>query len=296
MQDISTIIEQFLSYNVHLQNYSKSTISSYRSTFGMFLRETWITKLSEFRESLVETWLLDWRIHKSWLPNTYLTYHKHFSGFCKWLLKKKMIEENFMKQIEKPKLEQRLPRRLNRDQSEIVLQAVASFRYKYRFEKQRNMAIIACMIFWWLRRNEALSLRIWDVDLDNSVIRIVQGKGKKDRMIPVCSRLHGIIKIYLRERERLWKTCEYFFVTSQYDTKTTKKCLTRLISRLREKTWFDFSAHSLRHSFATMMIEGWCDIYTLSKIMGHSRITTTTIYLSCSVESMLKSIEKHPLN
>ncbi len=59
MQDISIIIEQFLSYNVHLQNHSKSTITSYRSTFGMFLRETGITKLSEFREPLVETWLLD---------------------------------------------------------------------------------------------------------------------------------------------------------------------------------------------------------------------------------------------
>ena len=96
---------------------------------------------------LVEEWLLQGRIKKSWLPNTYLTHHKHLSGFCKWLVKKKMLEENFMKEIEKPRLEQRLPRRLSQEQSEILLQTIHTFRYKYKFEKQRNITLIACMLF-----------------------------------------------------------------------------------------------------------------------------------------------------
>lgn len=72
--------------------------------------------------------------------------------------------------------------------------------------------------------------------------------------------------------------------------------MTKLITRLKAKAKLDFSAHTLRHSFATLMLEGGCDIYTLSKIMGHSKITTTTIYLQCSQAQMSKSIEMHSLN
>lgn len=73
-------------------------------------------------------------------------------------------------------------------------------------------------------------------------------------------------------------------------------CIKLLVGRIRQKTNINFSAHTLRHGFARLMLEGGCDIYTLSKIMGHSKITTTTIYLSCSTQQMSKAIELHALN
>ncbi|MBI5754552.1 site-specific integrase [Candidatus Peregrinibacteria bacterium] len=74
------------------------------------------------------------------------------------------------------------------------------------------------------------------------------------------------------------------------------KGIQRLVERLRKRSGINFSAHTLRHAFARLMLEGGCDIYTLSKIMGHSKITTTTIYLACSNQQMSKSIEMHSLN
>jgi site-specific recombinase XerD len=100
----------------------------------------------------------------------------------------------------------------------------------------------------------------------------------------------------LNERIRLRKTCERFFTTAQYDIPMWLKCIKVFIAKLRKKAGFHFSAHSLRHSFATLMLEWWCDIFSLSKMLGHNKITTTTIYLACSAQQLMRSIEKHPLN
>lgn len=69
----------------------------------------------------------------------------------------------------------------------------------------------------------------------------------------------------------------------------------KLIVKLKEASGVEFHAHLLRHTFATLMVEGGCDIYSLSKMMGHSQINTTTIYLSASVVHLQKQMHKHPL-
>ncbi|MEO0687498.1 MAG: tyrosine-type recombinase/integrase, partial [Cyanobacteria bacterium J06649_11] len=75
-----------------------------------------------------------------------------------------------------------------------------------------------------------------------------------------------------------------------------EKGIQLLIAKLRKATGLSFSAHTLRHSFATLMLEGGCDIYTLSNLMGHSKISTTTIYLQCNNYHKKRAIEKHILN
>lgn len=115
-------------------------------------------------------------------------------------------------------------------------------------------------------------------------------------MVPISTRLAAILREYVEERFRLKKTCGHFFVTAQYDAPLTSDGIRRILARLRKKVGFDFSAHALRHTFATLMLEGNCDLFTLSKMLGHSKITTTTIYLASSPRLMSTSIERHPLN
>ena len=218
------------------------------------------------------------------------------NGFYAWLLRKGIIETNFIKGIDKPKLEYSLPRRLSDEDSEKVLLAARSMRYAYHYERKRNYAIIATMLMTGLRRSEVANLMLADANLSTSTISVIHGKGGKDRLIPICSRLSSIIKDYLTDRERLHKKSEFLFTAVQKDEQIGIRCLNNLIARLRDKTGLNFSAHTLRHSFATMMLEGGVDIYTLSKMMGHNKITTTTIYLACSTKMMMSSIEKHPLN
>ena len=76
----------------------------------------------------------------------------------------------------------------------------------------------------------------------------------------------------------------------------TNDGLKRLVVQVRKTLGMNFSIHKLRHTFATLMLEGGCDIYSLSKMMGHSDIKTTTIYLSASVEHLRNQMTKHPMN
>ena len=69
----------------------------------------------------------------------------------------------------------------------------------------------------------------------------------------------------------------------------------RLVFLLRHVSGFKFTVHKLRHTFATLMLEGGCDIFSLSKMMGHSDIKTTTIYLSASIEHLRAQMVKHPM-
>jgi len=70
----------------------------------------------------------------------------------------------------------------------------------------------------------------------------------------------------------------------------------RLVEKMNAASGIKFSAHKLRHSFATMMLEGGCDIYSLSRMMGHSDIKTTTIYLAATAEHLRDQIGKHPMD
>ena len=69
-----------------------------------------------------------------------------------------------------------------------------------------------------------------------------------------------------------------------------------LVEKMRASSGITFTVHKLRHTFATLMLEGGCDIYSLSKMMGHSDIKTTTIYLAASAEHLRTQMTKHPLN
>lgn len=294
--EIWSLLLKYLQYSQVIRNYTNLTCKGYKSVFKLLLRETKMNKPQEMTPDLLEEWFFKGRLEKKWSPATFRGYHKQINMFCKWLITKNIITVNPVAHIEKPKLEQKLPRTLTKDQAKLILDASFHMRYAYKFEKYRNRALIGIMILAGLRRGEAVNLKLNDVSLEERTIFINQGKGHKDRLIPINSHLHQILEAYLKDRKRLKKDSLYFFNGLQGSGRISEKCIIRLILRLKKYTKIEFSPHTCRHAFGRLMLEGGCDIYTLSKIMGHSKITTTTIYLSCSSQQMSKSIEMHSLN
>jgi len=151
-------------------------------------------------------------------------------------------------------------------------------------------------IFTGVRRKELLTLKYADVDIENLSLFIREGKGGKDRVIPISYTLAEILKKYLEERKRLKKTCPEFFTSLNRNIGFTDSGMKRLVERFKKASGLQFGIHKLRHTFATLMLEGGCDIYSLSKMMGHSDIKTTTIYLAASAEHLRGQMTKHPLN
>jgi site-specific recombinase XerD len=147
-----------------------------------------------------------------------------------------------------------------------------------------------------IRKNELLNLKYTDVDVENMSIFIRQGKGSKDRIVPINYRLAEALQKYIVVRKKAFKTCPEFFTSYTYDMGFTESGMKRLIEKIVITSDVKFTFHKLRHTFATLMLEGGCDIYSLSKMMGHSDIKTTTIYLAASVQHLREQILKHPLN
>jgi site-specific recombinase XerD len=216
--------------------------------------------------------------------------------FFRWCKDNGYMTLEPMKGLELPKVDKRLPSRLTKQDALRLLEIIYNYPYDYKFLRYRNHAIFSMFLFAGLRKEELLKLKYMDVDIENMSLFIRQGKGNKDRIVPISYTLASTLKRYQEERKRLNKTCPEFFASLNRDLGYTNNGLKRLVEQLRKATGLNFSIHKLRHTFATLMLEGGCDIYSLSKMMGHSDIKTTTIYLSASTELLRAQITKHPMN
>ena len=206
------------------------------------------------------------------------------------------MEKNFAEGLETPKVEKRLPPKLTKQDALKLLEVVYNYPYDFKYLRYRNHAIFSTFLFAGLRKHELLNLKYTDVDIENLTFFVRQGKGAKDRVVPMSYTLAQTLKKYLDERRRLKKTCPEFFTSLNRDMGLTNMGIRNLVVKIKATSKINFTIHKLRHTFATLMLEGGCDIFSLSKMMGHSDIKTTTIYLAASAEHLRGQMNKHPLN
>lgn len=294
--DIKILTRQFCDYASYIRGLSPDTTHRYRQVIQIFCKRSRAENLSDINENNIRDFFVTGRSKYKWTPATFISYHNTLNVFFTWCIKEKYLTINPTADIEVPKLNKSLPPKLNRQEALRLLEIVYNYPYPYKFLRYRNHAIFATFIFAGLRRKELLNLKFTDVDLENLTLFVRQGKGSKDRIIPMSYRLAEILKTYLRERTRLRKTCPEFFTSLNRNMGFNQTGLKRLVEKMREASGLRFSSHKLRHTFATLMLEGGCDIYSLSRMMGHSDIKTTTIYLSASAEHLRGQMLKHPLN
>ncbi len=294
--DIEILAEKFYQYSIYIRGYSKATTVRYRQSINHFCKYTSISKINEVTNENVRAFLLYGRTQRQWRPATFILNHKSLLVFFRWCISEKYISTNPVTDIELPKIEKRLPSNLKKQDALRLLEIVYNYPYDFQFLRYRNHAIFSMFVFAGLRRKELLNLKLTDVDIQNLTIFVNQGKGSKDRIIPMSFTLAQSLNRYLEERKRANKTCAEFFCSSTYNMGFTTHGLKRLVLQMRKASAINFGVHKLRHTFATLMLEGGCDIYSLSRMMGHSDIKTTTIYLSASAEHLRTQMTKHPLN
>jgi site-specific recombinase XerD len=294
--DIQILAHQFYEYSLSIRGYSKATIRRYRFSIAIFCKMTGISLISEITDERVRQFFFDGRTQRGWSSQTYILYRISLLVFFRWCISHGCMTHNPMEKIEVPKLEKRIPRSLTLQHALKILEVVDNFPHEFPLLRYRNHAIFATFIHAGLRKQELLNLKYTDVDLVNLTIFVRLGKGNKDRIIPISYVLGQSLKRYVTERNRMRKTCSEFFVSSNHNMGFTDSGLKRLTVAITHASGICFSVHKLRHTFATLMLEGGCDIYSLSKMMGHSDIKTTTIYLSASVEHLRSQITKHPIS
>lgn len=296
MSSIKILSQKFCDYSIYIKGLSPRTIIRYRQVISYYCKFANISEIEQVTKDNARNLFYYGRTSQNWTPNTFICYHKSLIVFFRWCMKEGYMNFNPVEDIEVPKLEKRLPSKLTKQDALRILEVVENYPYDNNFLRYRNYAIFSTFIMSGVRKKELLNLKYTDVDVENMTIFIRQGKGSKDRIIPINYRLAEALQKYLEVRKKANKTCPEFFASYTHDMKFSENGLELLIGKINNASGIKFTIHKLRHTFATLMLEGGCDIYSLSKMMGHSDIKTTTIYLAASVHHLRDQILKHPLN
>jgi site-specific recombinase XerD len=294
--EIRSLAERFYDYSKYIRGYSPSTIVRYRTVINFYCREVGIKEIEEVTDVNAREFFMDGRVNRGWKAVTFVSHHKSLLVFFRWCVENGYMEHNPVEDMEMPKIEKTLPPKLTKQEALRLLDVVYNYPYDWHLLRYRNHAIFSMFILAGLRKKELLSLKLMDVDIENMSIFIRQGKGSKDRIIPMSRTLANSLEKYLEHRKRLKKTCPEFFVSLNRNKGFTENGMKHLVRRIQKASQIKFTIHRLRHTFATLMLEGGCDIYSLSRMMGHSDIKTTTIYLAASAEHLRSQMTKHPLN
>lgn len=295
MSNLTDLHHRFCQHSLAFKGNTPRTIYWFQTDFRMFLKQNPIEEIEELTKEIIENWILYGKLERNWKPQTIKSRLQSMGLFLNWCEQQGYIEDNPCKKIPIPKLPKLLPKHLTTEQAYTLLDWTRNYPYDYKFDRFRSIAIIATFLFTGIRKAELENLKMEDVNIENKMISVRQGKCSKDRIIPLHDKLIIYLADYLKERKRLKKACPYFFTAMRQDTKMGDLVIKRLVKKIRTKSNIYFYPHLLRHTFATLMLEGGCNLYALSQMMGHSDIKTTTIYLAVTESHLKDQIIKHPL-
>lgn len=217
-------------------------------------------------------------------------------SFFNFLILDGYIQNDPTELLETPKIGLKLPVVLSLEEIENI-QASIDLSTK---EGQRNKAIIEVLYSCGLRISELINLKFSDMFLDEGFIR-VEGKGNKQRLVPISQTAIKEINNYLLDRNHLdiKKGSENVVFLSKRGTPISRIMVFHFIKQYAEAAGIkkNISPHTFRHSFATHLLEGGANIRAIQQMLGHEKITTTEIYTHMDREYLRQEIiEHHPRN
>jgi integrase/recombinase XerD len=292
-----TLLAEHLAW-MQTQNFSEDTVSTRKSCLGYFLdwcRERTLDDPREITRPVLERyqrWLFQYR-KKNGDPLTFRTQNyrlRAVKGFFRWLARQNHILHNPASELLLPRLENRLPKYiLNAEEAERVI-AEPDIGTA---EGQRDRAILETFYATGMRRMEVANLKLYDIDSERGTVMIRQGKGKKDRHIPMGERALLWIEKYIREArpELLASSDDGTVFLTEAGLPFHRKQLTSLVRGYLRKSKIGKmgGCHLFRHTVATLMLENGADIRVIQELLGHAKISTTELYTRVSI-NLLKQV------
>lgn len=280
----------FLNYLLIDKKYSINTKNSYANDLKLFFEY-----IKKDPTSIKKSDILKFLEHQKNFENERTCAHNLtvLRSFYKYLEMEDVIKQNPSNDIELPKLKKSLPKVLNLEEVDRLLDIKLNDKYDYR-----NKAMLEVMYSSGLRVSELINLKLSNLSMENCSL-IVIGKGNKERILPLGDYAYNYLKIYLDEYRYLLlnnKQSDYIFLSSRGD-KMSRQAFFKIMKKLlKEKNInVEFSPHTLRHSFATHMLENGADLRSIQELLGHLNISTTQIYTNISNKFIEKNYnEYHP--
>ena len=286
-------IEDYKNYLLIDKKYSNNTIDSYYLELkkyynflkqkNVFLKEVETSHIKEYLKYLKKHQLTEKSIAHS---------ISVIRSFYKFLIIEKYIKNNPSLSLELPKLKKALPKVLSEDEIFKLLDVELKDKYSYR-----NKAMLELMYSSGLRVSELINLTLNDIDLDENIVKVF-GKGKKERIVPIGDYATNALSVYINEhRNCLIKTPTDYVFLNNHGKSMSRSGFFKILKKIAEEKGIkkEFSPHTLRHSFATHMLEYGADLRSIQELLGHENMSTTNIYTHVRSDIIRENYDKfHP--
>lgn len=289
-------VETFLAYLKHEKRYSDHTVTSYRNDleqFYRYLKQAFdIENISEASHLYIRSWMAQLSDDQIG-PRSINRKVSALRSYCKFLLKRGLLEKDPTIKIQTPKSPKRLP--VYVEQQDIgKLFDELQVHFEDSFFGRRDKMILELLYYTGMRRAELLNLKDMDVDLGRSYIKVL-GKGNKERLIPIGKQTTENLALYIKEKTEhfgpgwLLVTDKGAKLYPEMAYRIVKKFLS-LVTTIEKR-----SPHVLRHSFATHLTNNGAEINAVKDLLGHASLAATQVYTHNNIEQ-LKDIYKntHP--
>lgn len=284
---INKSISSFSEYLLYQKGLSQNTVDSYKSD---------LTKLSNYlqNQDLSKTNIDNFFIDMSefnYSTSTKKRMHSSIKNFLKYINENEDYESIDISDI-KLKSSKKLPEVLSITDIENMI----NFYNHETYLDSRNRTVIDVLYSTGCRVSELCDINISDIDLDEKYLKL-KGKGSKQRIVPIGSMLYKNLMQYLNVRETFLQNRGEPLFLSKSKNKLDRTAVFRIIKKTAKNISLqtDVHPHTLRHSAATHMLEGGCDLRTVQEFLGHSSVSTTQIYTKVTKEFLEEAFtESHP--
>lgn len=291
------IVRAYVRYLKLERNYSPNTLEAYRHDLGHLLAYCHREEKDVLQMKLEDLQHFAAGIHELGIgPTSQARILSGVRSFYRWLLLDGRIDADPTELLESPRLGEHLPEVLTTAE---VDQLEASIDVS-KPEGQRNRAIIEVLFSCGLRVSELTHLRLSDLFLDEGYIRVM-GKGSKERLVPISNRAVHELELWFYDRNLMTIKAgeeDYVFLNRR-GAHLTRTMILIMVKRQAEAAGIQktISPHTLRHSFATALLEGGADLRVIQAMLGHEDIGTTEIYTHIDTTTLREEIlQHHPRN
>ena len=293
------LIKNFKNYLKIERNLSQNTITSYLfdlQKLNIFLQENnFSSNPSHIKESTLKKFV--YKISKEIKPSSQARIISGLKRFFDFLILENILNENPLENIETPKIGSKLPTTLTVKEIDKLIDSI-DIKSK---NKIRNKAIIEILYSCGLRVSELITLKVSDLYFNESIIKVT-GKGNKERFVPISKGAINYIEKYLNEIrifQKIKKGSEDTLFLNERGSGLSRVMIYIILNDLKIKAEINkkIGPHTLRHSFATHLLENGADLITIQNMLGHENIVTTERYLHVNRKHLVESISKyHPRN
>lgn len=286
------LLDTFFTYLSVEKGLSRNTVISYAADlkkFSLFLSERKTDISSVLREDIVD--FMELLRAEGYSLSSVCRHLSSVRALYKFLLMENAISADPSESIQTPRKWERVPKALSLSEMRDLLDACLTGKTALR-----DGAMIELLYASGLRVSELIAIKLGDIHFDAGFIRII-GKGSKERVVPVNKRALEKIRAYLeKSRPEILKRRQspYLFVTGKARPMSRQR-FWQTIKAAGSRAGIELSPHTIRHCFATHLLEGGADLRSVQKMLGHSDISTTQIYTKVTTDRIKKVFKSyHP--